>query len=104
MRGVTALPYEEALSKWQSANLVRGSTYKALHRLLQGSAADQNKYALLAACNAGIDVKISIHDEITASGDESTMHALVECMENAVELNVPTPVTAAMGETWGDTK
>ena len=104
MRGVTALPYEEALTKWPSAKLTRGFTYKALNRLIQGSAADQNKYALLAACKAGIDVKISIHDEITASGDEQTMEALVQCMEEATDLNVPTPVTAAMGETWGDTK
>jgi DNA polymerase I-like protein with 3'-5' exonuclease and polymerase domains len=104
VRGVTALPHDEALKKWPRQNIRRAYTYKALNRLIQGSAADQNKMALLAACEAGVDVKISIHDEITASGDEGTMATLMKCMEEAVELNVPTPVDAAMGSTWGETK
>ena len=104
MRGVKALPEEEARQKWPSARLTRAMAWKALNRLIQGSASDQNKCALLAACRAGIDVKISIHDEITASGDEDTRRRLVECMEGAVELNVPTPVTSGVGANWGDTQ
>lgn len=104
VRGVAALSHNEALKKWPRQNIRRAYTYKALNRLIQGSAADQQKMALLAACEAGVDVKISIHDEITASGDEDTMRTLVQCMENAVELNVPTPVNASMGKTWGETK
>lgn len=100
----TPLPLLEATKKWPSMDLRRSFVYRSLNRLIQGGAADQNKIALLAACEAGIDVKISIHDEIAASGDESTMKDLAECMENAVELNVPTPVDSSMGDTWGDTK
>ena len=75
--------------------------YRALNRLIQGSAADQNKLALLSVYSKGIIPKITIHDEICVSGDEETQATVVSCMENAIDLHVPFKVESSIGDTWG---
>jgi len=99
--GVAALPMEEALKKWPRLELERAYTYRALNRLIQGSASDQCKIALTKLHEQGIVPKITIHDEVCASGDEDTMRTIIDCMENAVETKVPFKVEASMGDTWG---
>jgi DNA polymerase I-like protein with 3'-5' exonuclease and polymerase domains len=84
-----ALPHEEAL-KEHGPGIKRAYTYKALNKLIQGSAADMTKKAMLDLYKEGIIAHIQIHDELDLSV-ESPEHAkkIIEIMENAVTLEVP---------------
>ena len=97
-----ALPHEEAL-KEHGPGIKRAYTYKALNKLIQGSAADMTKKAMLDLYKEGIIAHIQIHDELDLSV-ESPEHAkkIIEIMENAVTLEVPNKVDYESGENWGD--
>jgi DNA polymerase I-like protein with 3'-5' exonuclease and polymerase domains len=75
---------------------------KALNKLIQGSAADQTKEALILAWEAGINIKVQVHDELCASGDEAAAERLRECMAAALPLDVPSLVDVATGSNWGE--
>jgi DNA polymerase I len=78
-------------------------TYKALNKLIQGSAADMTKQAMLNLYKEGIVPHIQIHDELDISvKDEQQAARIVEIMENAVKLAIPNKVDYESGETWGD--
>ena len=78
-------------------------TYKALNKLIQGSAADMTKKAMLDLYNEGIIPHIQIHDELDISViDDNHAKKIVEIMENAVTLAIPNKVDYESGETWGD--
>lgn len=78
-------------------------TQKALNRLIQGSAADQTKMAVVAADKEGIPLQLQVHDEIDLSvGTEAEAHALAKIMENCIELTVPSKVDVEIGKNWGD--
>ena len=78
-------------------------TYKALNKLIQGSAADMTKKAMLDLYKEGIVPHIQIHDELDISVvDDNQAKKIVEIMENAVPLAIPNKVDYESGETWGD--
>ena len=84
-------------------------THKALNKLIQSCAATQNKIALARLRDAGIPVMISIHDSAEVSvplGDagERMRSQIVEIMESAVELLVPSVVDVKVGPDWGSLK
>ena len=97
-----ALRHEEALAE-HGPGIKRAYTYKSLNKLIQGSAADMTKKAMLDLHKEGIVAHIQIHDELDVSV-ESEEHAkkIVEIMENAVKLEVPNKVDYESGENWGD--
>ena len=97
-----AMPHEEALRE-HGPGIKRAYTYKALNKLIQGSAADMTKKAMIDLYKEGIVAHIQIHDELDLSV-ESPEHAkkIIEIMENAVTLEVPNKVDYESGETWGD--
>ena len=97
-----ALPHEDALAE-HGPGIRRAYTYKALNKLIQGSAADMTKKAMLELYKEGIIAHIQIHDELDLSV-ESPEHAkkIIEIMENAVTLEVPNQVDYESGENWGD--
>jgi len=97
-----ALSHEEALQE-HGPGIKRAMTYKALNKLIQGSAADMTKKAMLDLHKEGIVAHIQIHDELDLSV-ESPEHVkkIIEIMENAVTLAVPNKVDYESGETWGD--
>jgi DNA polymerase I-like protein with 3'-5' exonuclease and polymerase domains len=97
-----ALPHEDAL-KEHGPGIKRAYTYKALNKLIQGSAADMTKKCMLELYKEGIIAHIQIHDELDLSV-ESPEHAkkIIEIMENAVKLEVPNKVDYESGENWGD--
>ena len=81
----------------------RAFTYKALNKLIQGSAADMTKMSMLALYREGVIPHIQIHDELdisVASVQES--EKITNIMEQAVELQVPNKVDYEKGENWGD--
>jgi DNA polymerase I-like protein with 3'-5' exonuclease and polymerase domains len=83
--------------------LKRAFVFKALNKLIQGSAADQTKKAMVDLYDAGILPMIQIHDELAVSiKDKAMAHQVVEIMEKCVEMYVPSVVDAELGRTWGE--
>tara|TARA_Y100000593_G_scaffold65079_1_gene119876 strand:- start:105 stop:1958 length:1854 start_codon:yes stop_codon:yes gene_type:complete len=99
-----ALPHEAALAE-HGPGIKRAYTYKALNRLIQGSAADMTKKAMIDLHKEGITPHIQVHDELDISV-ESADHAdkIKEIMEGAVTLEVPNKVDYESGTNWGNIK
>ncbi len=77
-------------------------TYKGLNRLIQGSAADQTKAAMLAVHKAGFNLMLQVHDEVALSvKTREEAEEAAQLMREAVELDVPSKVDVEIGETWG---
>ena len=83
----------------------RAFTYKALNKLIQGSAADMTKKAMIDLYKEGIVPHIQVHDELDIS-IESKEHAnkIKQIMESAVNLEVPNKVDYESGPNWGTIK
>ena len=80
-------------------------TYKALNRLIQGSAADMTKKAMVNLYEQGILPQIQIHDELCLSiKDEEQARIVKETMENAITLEVNNKVNYKHGKNWGSIK
>ena len=95
------LPHDDALAE-HGPGIRRAYTYKALNRLIQGSAADMTKKAMIELHKEGITPHIQVHDEL----DISVIHPLEaakikDIMENAVDLEVPNKVDYESGPSWG---
>lgn len=99
-----ALPYEEAAAKY-GPRIKRAMTYKGLNRLIQGSAADQTKKAMLELHKAGYRVLLQVHDEVVISVDkkEDAIEAS-QIMAKAVDLQVPSRCDVEVGPNWGEAK
>ena len=99
-----AMNYNEAKANYGN-NIRRAFTYKALNRLIQGSAADQAKQAMIECFKMGYTPLLQIHDELCFSVyDEKDMKNIKDCMENAIEnLRVPFKVDVELGLNWGET-
>ena len=65
--GSKALPLKEAKDEYGEHMIKRAWTYKALNRLIQGSAADQTKKAMLELSKEGYVAHIQVHDEVDFS-------------------------------------
>ena len=79
--------------------------YKALNKLIQGSAADQTKMALVEAHEAGIKVGIQVHDELDLTiYKRKEADELAEIMRECVPLRVPSAVDIEIGPNWGEIK
>jgi DNA polymerase I-like protein with 3'-5' exonuclease and polymerase domains len=99
----TPMTLEEAEATYGRGRIRRAFTYKALNKLIQGSAADMTKKAMLDLYNEGIIPHIQIHDELDISViDDNQAKKIIDIMENAVTLAVPNKVDYESGETWGD--
>lgn len=99
----TAMSFEEAERTYGRGRIRRAMTYKALNKLIQGSAADMTKKAMLDLYNEKIIPHIQIHDELDISVvDDNHAKKIVEIMESAVTLAIPNKVDYESGETWGD--
>jgi DNA polymerase I-like protein with 3'-5' exonuclease and polymerase domains len=97
-----ALPFEQAVQE-HGPGIRRAYTYKALNKLIQGSAADMTKKAMLDLYKEGIVPHIQIHDELDISVEsDSQAKKIIEIMENAVTLEVPNKVDYESGKNWGD--
>jgi DNA polymerase I-like protein with 3'-5' exonuclease and polymerase domains len=98
------LPLEMARKEYDEP-LKRAFTYKALNKLIQGSAADMTKKSMVALYENGIIPHIQIHDEVDISVESpEKAEQIIEIMESAVELKVPNKVDYEQGDNWGDIK
>jgi DNA polymerase I-like protein with 3'-5' exonuclease and polymerase domains len=99
-----ALPYEQALVEYGS-QIKRAGTYKGLNRLIQGSAADQTKAAMIALHESGENLLLQVHDEVVLSvKNRAQAERAAEIMVHATELVIPTRVDVEVGENWGSAK
>ena len=98
------LPYEEAI-KTYGQPLRRAFTYKALNKLIQGSAADQTKKAMADCYKEGLLPMLTVHDELCFSveGDDQA-HNIKHIMENGLSdvLRVPSKVDDELKDNWGE--
>ena len=98
------LPLEMARKEYDEP-LKRAFTYKALNKLIQGSAADMTKKSMVALYENGIIPHIQIHDEVDISVEsDKQAEQIIEIMESAVTLKVPNKVDYEYGKNWGDIK
>ena len=97
---------------------------QAVNSVIQGSAADLMKTAMLRWCSAAgkgafaddvapgsVDgarctLVAQIHDELLFEVDDDdatdAIRVVKRCMERAIELSVPTPVKVSTGKSWGE--
>ena len=90
---------------WYNNGHRRAFTYKALNKLIQGSAADMTKKAMVDLYKEGYLAHIQIHDELDFSIESDKQAGIIkEIMEQAVDLKVPNKVDYESGPNWGEIK
>lgn len=95
---------ERAESQWPEMELVRAFTHKSLNRLIQGSAGDMTKMAMLKNWHDFGDdgvPHLQVHDELDYSVD-SEEHALKlqQGMQTCIKLEVPVAAELDYVEHW----
>ncbi len=98
------LPHDDALAE-HGPGIRRAYTYKALNRLIQGSAADMTKKAMIDLHAEGIIPHLQVHDELDISIlNKKEADKVKEIMESTVSLEVPNKVDYEEGDNWGSIK
>ena len=98
------LPHDDALAE-HGPGIRRAYTYKALNRLIQGSAADMTKKAMIDLHAEGIIPHLQVHDELDISvQNKDEVKKIKEIMESTVSLEVPNKVDYEEGNNWGTIK
>ena len=96
------MKYKEAVHEY-NGEIKRAFVYKALNKLIQGSAADMTKQAMVRCYEAGYSPLLQVHDELVFSiEDKKDVENICKLMEEAVSLDVPNKVDAEVGKNWGD--
>lgn len=98
------LPHDEAQKEY-GPMIRRAFTYKALNKLIQGSAADQTKKAMADCFAEGLIPMLTVHDELCFSVESDEQAArITDIMENGLAdvLNVPSKVDQELGNNWGE--
>lgn len=103
--GYLACSRKVAETRWPNIPLKRAGTHKAMNRLIQGSAADMTKIAMLELYSEGILPMLQVHDELDISYSDPKIAARAkEIMEHAVPLKVPIYADLKTGANWGEAK
>ena len=96
------LTFEQAETEIGIGNMKRAFTYKALNKLIQGSAADMTKQAMINLHKEGITPMIQIHDELDISVEsEDQSNTIIKIMKNAIPIDIPNEVDYEFGPDWG---
>ena len=99
------LPYDEAVKEYGSLgySIRRAFTYKALNKLIQGSAADQTKKAMLDCYNEGYTPMLTVHDELCFNIESEEQTARIkEIMETGIKLSIPSKIDVDIKDNWGE--
>ena len=76
-----------------------------MNRLIQASAADMTKKAMVDLYKQGILPMLQIHDELAMSvKNVEEAQIVANVMENAVPLEVPSKCDIEIGPSWGEAK
>ena len=96
------LPHDEAQKEY-GKQIKRAFTYKALNRLIQGSAADQTKKAMLDCYKEGLTPMLTVHDELCFNiENQEQVDKIKEIMETGVPLKVPSKIDVDIKPDWGE--
>jgi len=96
------LPHDQAMKEY-GPRIKRAFTYKALNRLIQGSAADQTKKAMLDCYNEGLTPMLTVHDELCFNVEsQEQADRIKEIMETGVPLKVPSKIDVDIKPDWGE--
>jgi len=98
------LPHDQAQAEY-GMGIRRAFTYKALNKLIQGSAADQTKQAMADCYKEGLLPLLTVHDELCFSIESDEQAARIkDIMENGLNdvLLVPSRVDQELGDNWGE--
>jgi len=98
------MKYDDAQREYGGmGRLRRAFTYKALNRVIQGSAADQNKLAMAECYEEGLLPLLTVHDELcfNVETDEQASR-ITKIMEEGLSLKVPSKVDQELGDNWGE--
>ena len=98
------LPHDQAQAEY-GMGIRRAFTYKALNKLIQGSAADQTKQAMADCYKEGLLPLLTVHDELCFSIESDEQAARIkDIMENGLNdvLLVPSRVDQELGNNWGE--
>jgi DNA polymerase I-like protein with 3'-5' exonuclease and polymerase domains len=99
-----ALPREQAVMEY-GQRIKRAGTYKGLNRLIQGSAADQTKAAMVALAREGIMPMLQVHDELALSvKTKEEAQRAAEIMATCVNMQIPSRCDVEVGPSWGEAK
>ena len=97
------MPLKQAQEEYAPQPLRRAFTYKALNRLIQGSAADQTKQAMVACYEEGLVPLLTVHDELCFNVEsEKQASKITEIMATSLPLKIPSKVDQELGENWGE--
>jgi DNA polymerase I-like protein with 3'-5' exonuclease and polymerase domains len=109
--GEKAYSLSEAYSHYPKQELKRAYTHTAMNALIQGSAADITKSAMIKIYEAGlldeIDLKLTVHDELDFSVSRDKQKCFdesLQIMKTCVDLKVPLKVDVEKGDNWGTIK
>jgi DNA polymerase I-like protein with 3'-5' exonuclease and polymerase domains len=95
------LKHKEAVHEY-NGEIKRAFVYKALNKLIQGSAADMTKQAMVHCYEAGYLPLLQVHDELVFSvKSQEDVDNICRLMEEAVQLDIPNKVDAEIGKNWG---
>jgi len=109
-KGAPALPYHKALATYGS--IKRAASHKGLNRLLQGSAADQMKKAMVDCYEQGVFAetgipRLTVHDELDFSdpgGKSEAFKEMKRIMETTITLRIPVVADGEIGPDWGNVR
>ena len=94
---------KDAQDEYGPQRIRRAFTYKALNKLIQGSAADQTKKAMVDCYAEGLIPLMTVHDELCFSIEsEEQADRIREIMETGLPLEVPSKVDQELGNNWGE--
>lgn len=104
-KGIVPKKFDEAVEEF-GRPVIMYFTYRAMNRLIQGSAADMIKQAMVDCYHEGYVPCMTVHDELDFSDvhDDKQMSRVTEIMENCVKLTVPMKVDTTIGPNWGETE
>lgn len=88
----------------EGADGKRQWAHKAINRLIQGSAGDQIKTAMVQVDAAGLPQQLQVHDELDGSAAVEQAREIAAIMVECVQLSVPSLVKVKVGPSWGGAK
>lgn len=94
--------HDEAVARW--GKVVRAYAHKALNAMIQGTAADQTKTAIVMLDEEGLTPQIQVYDELNQTiYDDEAPWRIKEVMETALPgLTVPHLADPDVGPSWGE--
>lgn len=81
-----------------------GFDYKAMNKLIQGSAADQCMAVMQWCYDNNIDLRFVVHDELNLQGTKEDAIKVKHMMEHILDLKIPMVAELSSGESWGTIK